>query len=327
MRGVIWFDLANSPHVMFFRPVISSIEDFDILITARDFSETVDLLRSFGMEFVLVGKHGGKGKLGKVRSMVERVWKLGEILKGKRVALAVSHNSYDQIVASKIYRIRNITFMDYDKQIANHLAFRLSDLVVVQEWFPQEALRYFGARRVKRYRGLKEEMYLLDFKPDPEVPRIFNIKRPLVFSRPPSTLSLYQKGYGIFWETLVYLKNKGADVRVLPRNPEDEKICKDLGIESLKKPVPAPQLIFWADIFVGGGGTMTREAVILGTPAYSVLPQPGYLDKKLSEMGLLKFVEDPKEIRLEGKDKFEMRSFNPNIREDILNIILEGIEG
>jgi len=44
---------------MFFRPVISSIKDFDILITARDFSETVDLLRSFGMEFVLVGETRG----------------------------------------------------------------------------------------------------------------------------------------------------------------------------------------------------------------------------------------------------------------------------
>jgi Protein of unknown function (DUF354). len=72
---------------------------------------------------------------------------------------------------------------------------------------------------------------------------------------------------------------------------------------------------------------MTREAVILGTPTYSVLPQPGYLDKKLAEMGLLKFVEDPREIKVKEKERFEVRTFNPRIREEILNIILESIEG
>jgi len=327
MRGVIWFDLANSPHVMFFKPVIYALKNFEILITARKFSETLDLLKNFGIEFIPVGKHGGKGKVKKLIVMMERVWKFRGILKGKRVILAASHNSYDQILASKLFGIKNITFMDYDKQFANHLAFRLSDVVVVQEWFPDEALKRFGARNVKRYKGLKEEMYLVDFKPDPEIPKIFNIKRPFVLSRPPSTSSLYQKGYGIFWETLKYLKDKGADVRVLTRNPEDEKIRIEMGIESLKKPVPAPQLIFWADAFVGGGGTMTREAVILGTPTYSVLPQPGYLDKKLAEMGLLKFVEDPREIKVKEKERFEVRTFNPRIREEILNIILESIEG
>ncbi len=326
MRRVIWFDLANSPHVMFFRPIISAIRDFDVLITARDFSETADLLNSFGMDFILVGKHGGKNKIRKILEMVRRVWNFGKILKGKEVILAVSHNSYDQIVSSKIFGIRNITFMDYDKQIANHLAFRLSDLVVVQEWFPDKALRRFGARKVKRYKGLKEEMYLLDFKPNPEIPKVFDIRRPFVLSRPPSLSSLYQKGYGIFWESVNYLKKKGVDIRVLPRNPEDNEICKSFGIECLKKPVPAPQIIFWADAFLGGGGTMTREAVVLGTPAYSVIPQPGYLDKKLQEMGLLNFVEDPSDIRVKEKTKFEIRTFNPNIREDILNIIIESIE-
>ncbi len=311
---------------MFFRPIIEVLQkDFDVFITARDFSETISLLKMFNMDYIPVGRYGGRGKVGKVVSMFGRVKGFLNLFKGEKPHLAVSHNSYDQILASRLMGIRNITFMDYDKQPANHLAFRLSDIVVVQEWFPEDALRRFGAKRVIKYRGLKEELYLKDFKPNPEIPQKFNIKRPFVLARPPSTSSLYQRGYGVFWEVLKSLKSKGVDVRVLHRNPEDEGICKGLNLPLLSKPVDAPQLIFWADAFIGGGGTMTREAVILGTPAYSVLPMPGFLDKKLEDLGVLKFIRDVEDVKIDLKKEFKPRFFNPNILEDIVKIIKDAL--
>lgn len=311
---------------MFFRPVIEVLQkDFDIFITARDFSETLHLLKMFNINYIPIGKHGGRGKIGKALSTLNRIKSFLNLFKGEKPELAISHNSYDQILASKLMGIKNITFMDYDKQPANHLAFRLSDVVVVQEWFPEDALRRFGAKRVIRYRGLKEEVYLRDFKPDPEIPQKFNIKRPFILARPPSTSSLYQKGYGVFWEVLKGLKGKGVDVRVLPRNREDEWVCRDLNLPILSKPVDAPQLIFWADAFIGGGGTMTREAVILGTPAYSVLPMPGFLDKKLEELGFLRFIRDVEDVKIDLKKEFKLRVFNSDILEDIVKIIKDAI--
>ncbi len=328
MHKLIWFDIANSPHVMFFKPIVEKIgKYFDVFITAREFSETLELLDSFGLKYVKVGKHGGRSKVGKLLSSIQRIREFVGILDNIKPYLAVSHNSYDQIVASKLMGIKSMTFMDYDKQPANHVAFRLSNLVVVQEWFPDDALVKFGTRRFVRYKGLKEEVYIDGFKPDFEAVRGFNIKRPFVVARPPSVLSLYSKGYGIFWKVLVRLKGMGCDVRVITRNPEDGEICRNLKIQTLPRPVDGLQVIYWADAFVGGGGTMTRESVILGTPAYSVIPNPGYLDKILSKMGYIRFVEVPEDVRISEKREFSIKRFNPNILGDIVDIILGEVEG
>ena len=59
--------------------------------------------------------------------------------------------------------------MDYEHQPANHLAFRLASRIIVPRVFPESALRRSGARdeKVKRYDGIKEDVYLADFVPDP----------------------------------------------------------------------------------------------------------------------------------------------------------------
>ena len=49
---------------------------------------------------------------------------------------------------------------------ANHLSFRLADIVLVPQAFP-ESMRRFGAAasRVRRYPGVKEDVYLADLNP------------------------------------------------------------------------------------------------------------------------------------------------------------------
>jgi len=312
---------------MFFRPIIDSLKGrFEVFITARDYSETIILLDTLNLKYELIGRHGGKRIFGKALSSAKRIYTFSKILGKTKPALAISHNSYDQIIYSFLAGIKNITFMDYDKQPANHVAFRLSHLVVVQEWFPDDALKRFGAKRYIRYKGLKEEIYLEDFVPSEDFIRNLSVKRPFVVARPPAIRSLYSEGYGIFWETLRRLKSKGCDVRLIIRNPEDESIAKSMGIDILPKPIDGPQVIFWADIFIGGGGTMTREAVILGTPAYTVLPRLGSVDFKLHEMGYLRIVSSPDDVKVDLKKDFKIHRFNPNIREDIMNIIVQNIE-
>src|SRR5437667_7678018 len=83
--------------------------------------------------------------------------------------LARSINSYGEIEAAAAFGIRSVALMDYEHQPANHLAFRLASRVIVPRSFPATELRKYGAptRKVKRYDGLKEDVYLADFKPNP----------------------------------------------------------------------------------------------------------------------------------------------------------------
>ncbi len=330
---MVWIDLANSPQVMFFAPIVRRLrkEGVSVLITVRDFSETVPLARRLGLNFKLIGSYGGKGKVRKAAALLRRAFALYGAVRGKGVRLALSHNSYDAILAGRMAGLRVWTYMDYDGQPANHLAFRLAHRVHVQEWFPEEALRRFGAHpdKVVRYRGLKEEVYLRDFRPDPDFPKkvLAPLRRPLVVARPPSTTSLYSKGYGDFWEVLKVLNGKGYDVRLLQRNPEDGEVASRYGISLLPKPIDGPQLLYWSDAFLGGGGTMTREAVLLGTRTFSVFPAVGFLDRRLMEMGLVERldVERAKGVEITERGNRKVRHFNPNLLDELVGEILEAL--
>ena len=88
---------------------------------------------------------------------------------GLEIDLAVSHNSYSQSVAAFLLQIPFVAIEDYEHQPANYLGFQLARRVIVPEVFPKNALRFCGTaqRKVKRYPGLKEQVYLSSFAPDP----------------------------------------------------------------------------------------------------------------------------------------------------------------
>src|SRR5881394_137025 len=168
----IWIDLANSPHVPFFRALIPEFvaRGHQVEITARDFAQTVELATKAGMLPHVIGGHGGRSITGKAGNLVGRAAALRKWARDRGFDLAVSHNSYAQIAAAAALRIKTVTLMDYEHQPANHLAFRLASRVIVPRAFPEAALMRFGvtAAKVKRYDGIKEDVYLADFQSDPE---------------------------------------------------------------------------------------------------------------------------------------------------------------
>src|SRR5438552_2198542 len=166
----IWIDLANSPHVPFFRALIPEFvaREHQVEITARDFAQTVELAMKAGMTPHVIGGHGGGSITGKAGNLVGRATALRKWARDRGFGLAVSHNSYAHIAAAASLGIKSVTLMDYEHQPANHLAFRLASRVIVPRAFPSAELRKYGAsmRKVKRYDGMKEDVYLADFEPD-----------------------------------------------------------------------------------------------------------------------------------------------------------------
>ena len=70
----IWIDLANSPHVPFFRALIPEFtgREHQVEITARDFAQTVELAAKAGMTPHVIGCHGGGSIAGKAGNLVGR---------------------------------------------------------------------------------------------------------------------------------------------------------------------------------------------------------------------------------------------------------------
>jgi predicted glycosyltransferase len=304
----VWIDLANSPHVLFFAPVVAELarRGVPVAVTARDFAQTVALAASFGLDAEVVGAHGGAGVRAKVTSLLERAAALRSFGRRVRPAVAVSHNSYSHALAARSLGIPLVTAMDYEFQPANHLAFRCASLVAVPDVFPLDALRREGARpgETWRYPGIKEHIALAGFTPDAGYLPAQGVSgdRPVVVVRPPADMALYHRFTNPLFERLVHRLAADRSLRVvlLPRTPQQRGALEEQGLGEVVwrgEPLDGRQLIAGADAVISAGGSMNREAAVLGTPAWSVYAgRVAAVDRALAADGRLTFLTDEADV-------------------------------
>ena len=310
----IWIDLANSPHVPFFRSLASQFiqRNHEVVVTARDFAETVPLAEAAGFAPQVIGEHGGGKLSGKAGNLVQRALALGRWARGRNLDLAVSHNSYSQILAGRALSLRTVTLMDYEHQPANHLAFRMASRIIVPRAFPEAALTRFGAspERVRRYDGIKEDVYLADFQSDPEFQKQLGklgigVSDVLVTVRPPAVEALYHRFENELFDQLLnrLLATPSVKVVLLPRNDSQRTTYSargeaDANLIVPPSPIDGSNLIAHSDLVVSAGGTMNREAAALGIPAASIyLGEWAAIDEQLVNEGRLRRVSTAADVR------------------------------
>ena len=339
----IWIDLANAPHVNFFKPLIANLKKHGhtVSITIRNFNQTPELAKLAGIEGYVIGKHGGKGLTRKIVNLIDRSFNLFLYCLSQKFDIAVSHNSYAQTVAGRLAGIRVITLMDFEGQPANHIGFRAAHVVAVPDYISEESLKRFGVTGSKlyKYSGFKEQVYLSDFKPDPLF--IGELKKAcsfdpswelenhiLVTVRTPAIMAAYHKFHNYTFDDLLSYLNSRNDIVtiILPRYPEQKNFIRKKYpfLHIPDKALSGNDLAFFSDLVISGGGTMNREAAILGTPAYTIFggAMPA-VDLKLMELGRLKSISNEQElhtIRYEKKSPLPMLR-NSKLIEEILALI------
>jgi predicted glycosyltransferase len=219
-------------------------------------------------------------------------------------------------MACRALRVPNSTMFDYEWAALQHnVNCRLANRVLVPDAIPAERLRRYGAKPPKlvRYPGLKEEYYMADFEPDPAVLDQLGVDRqlPLAVIRTAPSYALYLGGSEtpLLPRVLEHVvNNEGAQAVVLARTPEQREDIRKLGLERVIVPdraVDGRSLVAYADVLVSAGGTMNREAAVLGTPVWSIFEgRLGAVDEMLAREGRLKFLNDlndPAEIKVERK--------------------------
>jgi predicted glycosyltransferase len=265
-----------------------------------------------GLEATVVGRHGGRSRLGKARSLTSRLRALRKWARPRDFDLALAHGSHELTITARRLGIPSATTHDYEFATLQHqLGMRAATKVVVPDSIPVERLAHFGVRPPKllRYPGLKEEYYLSDFELDLAVLGQLGVdrERVLVVLRPPPDVSLYHRHSNpLFPQTLAYLGELDT-VRavVLPRTDEQREYVRDLALPSVIVPdraVDAQSLIALADIVVSAGGTMNREAAALGVPVYTTYGgRLGGVDEELIRQGRLKPLTDPRALELQKR--------------------------
>lgn len=306
----IWIDLDNSPHVPFFMPIIEGLErrGYQILLTARDSYQVCELLHLHRLSCQVVGRHYGKNWILKLLGTVFRAVQLLPLAITERPGLAVSHGSRAQVIVASLLGIPSVMMLDYE--FTNTTRFLYPDWVFAPDVIPEVRVRQ-KPDHVLRYHGLKEDVYVPRFKPDPSVRDLLGVRQDelIVTVRPPATEAHYHnpEGEQFLDETLRYLLDQpGARVVMLPRN-ENQKIALrsrwtraiDEGhIIIPEHAVDGLNLIWNSDLVISGGGTMNREAAALGVPVFSIFRgHMGAVDRYLAKTGRLTLIEKVEDIR------------------------------
>jgi uncharacterized protein len=305
----VWIDLTNTAHVVVLRPLVERLEaaGHEVELTARPLSHTLDLLDDWGHPYTALGAYGGVGKLGKARAAADRVVRMLRFGRGHGFDAALAHGSTDLPVACRVLRIPNATMFDYEFAVIQHnVNCRLANRVLVPEAIPAERLARFGAKgdKLVHYPGLKEEYYLHGFEPDAGLPERLGVTAgaPLAVVRTPPAYALYLGGAesALLPRVLRRLADGGAQTVVLPRTPEQADAVDALGIEGVHVPrraVDGRSLVALADLLVSAGGTMNREAAVLGTPVWSMFEgRLGAVDELLVHQGRLRLLRNPDDI-------------------------------
>jgi uncharacterized protein len=309
----VWVDLTNTAHVPVLKPLVELLEadGHEVDLTARPLSHTLELLDDWGHSYVAIGGYGGAGRLGKVLATAGRLRGMLRFARHRRFDCALAHASVDLPPACRLLGVPNAAMFDYEWATAQHtVVCRLANRVLVPDAIPPERLKRYGARPPKlvQYEGLKEEYYLSDWQPDPAAlePLGVDRERVLCVVRTAPSYALYLGGSenALLDRVLRRLAAEDAQTVVLARTDEQRRAVRAV-TESFVVPdraVDGSSLVAFADVLVSAGGTMNREAAVLGTPVWSIFEgRLGGVDERLVSEGRLRLLREPHEIELKKK--------------------------
>jgi len=307
----VWVDLTNPAHVIVLRPLVQLLEagGHEVTLTARPLSHTTELLDAWGHPYTAIGHHGGASRVGKALAAGSRTAQAFAFARGKRFDYGLAHGSTDLPPVGRLLRIPNTTMFDYEwARLQHELNCRLATRVLVPNAIPAERLAPYGARPPKlvQYPGLKEEYYLGDFEPDESMLGELGLDPSGVIAvvRTAPSYALYLGGSEneLLPRVLRRLLDEEAQVVVLARTDDQRRALRELD-GSLIVPehaVDGRSLAALADLVVSAGGTMIREAAVLGTPVWSIFEgRLGAVDELLIAEGRVHFLRDPGELVVE----------------------------
>lgn len=252
--------------------------EHEVVITCRPLANTIDLLDLHGFKYQVVGVHYGGKLTAKLLGFPIRVLQLWRYLWPKKIDVAISQSSFHSPVVAKLLGAPAIYMNDNEHAMGNIPAFICARTIMVPEFLALDKLRrqWANPRKVVHYPGVKEGLYLWEL--DQRLHRRKSATKPpkarkVVYVRPEPWTAQYYKGSRNFMDELLLGIKDHVDVVLLPRGKEQGahyQTSAFAGIRVVTTALDIADIAPDCDMFIGAGGTMTREMAVLGVPTISV---------------------------------------------------------
>jgi len=257
-------------------------------ITARDRGAIFSLLDGYNFTYAGRGR-GHVGLSGKARGLLKNSYIIHKIAKKFKPDMLLGiHNPYIAQVG-KVLRTPSIIFTDTEhERLAHFLTFPFSDVLCTPSCFEKD----LGPKQI-RYEGYHELAYLHPnyFEPDASVLERLNLTKTEKFF-------IFRL---VSWEASHDIGQRGFEEGTAGRLIRELEsygkvfITSEGGLSSSLKgyevslpPQDMHDLLYYAEMYVGEGGTMASEAAVLGTPSIFVNTlRLGYLNEQENKYGLV----------------------------------------
>ncbi|MFW6275000.1 MAG: DUF354 domain-containing protein [bacterium] len=274
----IWIDITNTPHVNVLLPIIRHLEkNHELIITARNFSETVPLLRKNGIEPRIIGGYGGKNRISKVIINSARI--INTFFKISKFDLALSLGGNFTSIIGLLRTKPTIVFSDNDISYKT-LAYKYGKYFIFPSYFNSQDLhKKYGIKeeQVYKFDGFKEDIYIANYTPDKDFLKQLPFEK-FITIRPENLKASYVPLDSTTIVPQLFDVFKDYNILFLPRYEEEKKYAKGFtNIFIPDGPLNGLDVCYYTNAMLTGAGTFAREAALLGTPSVSFFPGNTFL--------------------------------------------------
>lgn len=289
----VWIDIEQPKTAIMFHSLIKrfELEKSNLLITARDYDSTYQILDDNNIDYVKIGKHGG-GKLEKkLETYINRLKDLFPVIKDFSPDYFVTFLSLEGTRIAYGLQIPSIAFNDEPRnEPVCKLLHPFIDNIITPECIPIEWYTKLHAdlEKIIRYNGLDEIAWLSEFLPNPKILDKFDLDKGrylLIRSEPVKASYFIDKlnpNETMISEFLpsIYREFPNHKYLISVRSGEQEqfllkKFRNFMGEENIIITQYLPDIVdlcYYGGLIISGGGTIVRESSLLNVPSIEFFP-------------------------------------------------------
>jgi predicted glycosyltransferase len=289
----IWIDIEQPKTAIMFNSLWKMFqnENADLLITARDYDSTYQILDNSNIKYLKIGSHGGEKLENKLETYIDRLKLLLPIIKRFAPDYFVTFLSIEGTRIAYGLKIPSIGMNDEPRNIpVCKLIHPFIEKIITPKCIPKDLYiqLYADSEKIIRYNGLDEIAWISEYIPNPEILEHFNVERGkyiLIRTEPTHASYLINKIKPEETQITTFLPHIFKEFPnhkffLLVRSKEQEKyLSKGLKTLSKEKNIIITQYLpnlvdfcFYGGLVISGGGTIVRESSLLNVPSIEFFP-------------------------------------------------------
>ena len=262
----IWYDAGTGKQVRYGAAIAKRLrgEGHEMVLTTRRHPDTLSIAEFLGESYMVVGRYHPKSLQSRLKSGIARQLRFCKIFEKDAPDVAVSHGSVDLCrVAFGLGKPIILTVDTPYADAVHRLTLPLSKYVVMSKAIPRETMQKYNVdTEIVSFDGVDEVAWVRDSKPRAK----YDFGKPLIVVRQLEEKAVYARNAAVDMVALAKKLTRLGTVVFLSRY--HRRAIKGLIVP--KGFIDSLSLVAQADLVVGVGGTIAREAALQGTPAITV---------------------------------------------------------